>query len=117
MMIAGEPGIYKLSVVRGNCVSQDSILYCPRKNNSETNTFQLFPNPVSDKLWIACEPAEKLPDSIQVWNFFGGLIGELSVRGVVDNKGIVDVTELSAGVYVGILIGKNGHEVMRFTKL
>lgn len=118
-LIAEEAGVYRLSIVIGNCVSQDSIQYCPRRIHPETGTFELYPNPVSDKICITAAYGEKLPGSIQVWNLFGGVVGELPVtRGTGNkNEGTVDVSGLSAGVYLGILRGKNGHETMRFTKL
>lgn len=115
-LTAGEAGIYRLSIAIGSCVSQDSIFYCPRKVPWETRTFELYPNPVSDKIWITAGYSEELPDSIQVWNVFGGFIDDLPVTHG-KNEGTVDVAGLSAGVYFGILVGKDGTEIMRFTKL
>lgn len=73
----------------------------------ETDIF-IYPNPANDKLYIKCKTA-KIDGEIIIYNIYGKKVIDKSMNTINED---VDVSNLSAGVYLLSIINKSGETII-----
>ncbi len=109
-----EYGIYCFYVVAANLAgeSEPSNIACVNYGSvgieENTATFNIYPNPVNDKLYIETEANI---EEISIYDAFGRLMTKVNGQTTT-----VDVSEYNAGVYIMKVRSNNGETVKRFIK-
>ena len=109
-----EHGIYCFYVVAANLAgeSEPSNTACVNYGNVgvEENevTFNIYPNPVNDRLYIETETAI---NEVVVYTITGVVVGQLNSQ-----QSYIDVTNLNSGVYFVKVVTDNGEVVKSFVK-
>jgi hypothetical protein len=73
-------------------------------NGLDNNNFNIFPNPVNDRLTLDISNTEGIA-SLSIYSSFGKL---LYAKNISNNKVIVDCKEFASGLYILKLLDKNG---------
>jgi len=76
-----------------------------------TNSFSIYPNPVKDQLFISSSQTGKF--DIRVYSSAGRLVVSTELKG---NQSVIDVSDLSGGVYIVSFIIPDQTQVIRFMK-
>jgi hypothetical protein len=79
--------------------------------NGKTASFEIYPNPVSNKLTIVRTTAEK--SLIEIYNSNGALVQTFEMN---TDKYELDVSALSSGFYMIRLVDNNNSSILRFMK-
>ena len=74
------------------------------------SAFNIYPNPVSDKLYIE---AESEIEEVVVYDIFGR---QQKLSAISGQQSVVDVKDLNSGVYFVKVVSENGEIVKRFVK-
>ena len=74
------------------------------------SSFNIYPNPVSDKLYIE---AESEIEEVVVYDIFGR---QQKLSAISGQQSVVDVKDLNSGVYFVKVVSENGEFVKRFVK-
>lgn len=74
------------------------------------SSFNIYPNPVSDKLYIE---AESEIEEVVVYDIFGR---QQKLSAISGQQSVVDVKDLNSGVYFVKVVSENGEIVKRFVK-
>jgi hypothetical protein len=78
--------------------------------NEFANAFNIYPNPVSDKLYIE---TQTLTQTVVVYDIFGRLQQQSAVSCQLS---VVDVANLNSGIYFVKVMTENGEIVKKFVK-
>ena len=78
----------------------------------QTSSFNIYPNPVSDKLVIE---TEETIEAVTIYTITGVIVGQQSTVNSQQSLSI-DVTNLNSGVYFMKVVTENGETVQRFIK-
>ena len=78
----------------------------------QTSSFNIYPNPVSDKLVIE---TEETIEAVTIYTITGVIVGQQSTVNSQQSLSI-DVTNLNSGVYFMKVVTENGEAIQRFIK-
>ena len=110
---ATSSGNYAVEVSLGACRDTSnchSVIILVEENNPESNSFNLFPNPNKGQFNLELKSGYSV-ETFQVFNALGELVWEekLMSKSLV----IIDLQDLSAGIYQGCLTGRHSRECLK----
>jgi len=84
------------------------------KSNPEDNiSFNIYPNPVIDKLYIK-QPQTETISTLKFYDIFGK---HIFTNTISNNNNTIDVSRLSKGVYIVILKSRNTSKIFKLIKI
>jgi hypothetical protein len=97
------PGVYKLEIDTGGCVSWDTFEYVVLEAGRREEKNLIYPNPVRDELYF-----DSSIERVEICNSHGRIMISS------ENLKTVDVGKLASGMYYAILTGRAGKWVRKF---
>ncbi|MDH4298432.1 MAG: T9SS type A sorting domain-containing protein, partial [Cyclobacteriaceae bacterium] len=111
------PGKYSLHVAVNGCITSDSVEFTiTGMNHAAPRPFNLFPNPVEDRLII--EGTDGDVEMIEIIDAMGIAVHRLRADDMKDGKGtiVISISGLASGMYLAVITCKTASQFIRFVK-